>query len=64
MSLSKAELIKMLQEDKSPMDTPIQVCLACTNNDENVISLSVTHIGYSKDFGCLFIEGTYEEDEF
>lgn len=62
-TLTKEQLIKILQEDTSPMNTPVQIFLDCTNNDESIVGeISEQEIKYDKDFKCLFISGTYEED--
>jgi hypothetical protein len=60
--MTKEQLIKLLQEDKMPMNTPIQIYLDCTNDDKGILSISVDELKYSKGFKSLMIFGTYEED--
>lgn len=64
VTITKEKLIKLLQEDSSPMSTPIGIYLNCINDDKGVISSSVNSLEYSKLFNCLLMEGTYEEDEY
>lgn len=61
--MTKGELIKMLQDDPKPLDTPIEVYLECTNNDKGVLG-TITGLDYAKDFQALHLEGTYAEDEY
>lgn len=65
MKLTKGELIRLLQEDKSPMDTPIGIYLECTNDDAGMSATKVRTAEYrtypSKEF---VIFGDYEWDEY
>lgn len=64
MPLTKAELIKALQEDKSPMDTPISIYLECTNDDQGIYATSVDSAAYDKRDKEFLILGTYEIDVY
>jgi len=35
--MTKKELIDLLQNDNSPDDTPVNITLECTNNDECIV---------------------------
>ena len=63
MKLTKEQLIKMLQEDKMPMNTPISIYLECTNNDNGIVGLSFDSVKYDKNFKSLLLVGTYEEED-
>lgn len=63
MRMTKGELIKMLQDNQKPLDTPIEIYLACTNDDKGIVG-TITGLDYAKNFQALHLEGTYEEDEF
>jgi hypothetical protein len=62
--MTKEQLIKLLQEDKSPIDTPVCVYLNCENDDKGIVGNILTELEYSKNFECIMIYGTYEEDEY
>lgn len=62
MSLTKGELIDLLQEDSMPLDTPTSLHLECTNDDESVVSTTVDTVKYDKLFKALCINGTYTDD--
>lgn len=61
--MTKGDLLKMLQEDNSPLDTPIRIYLECTNNDAGIYG-EVVELTYDKRWNQLDINGTYEEDEY
>lgn len=61
--MTKEQLIKLLQEDKHPMNMPIRIYLDCENDDKGIVGNSITEVEYSKIFECLMIYGTYEEQE-
>ena len=63
-NLIKRELIRLLQEDYSPMDTPINIYLECTNQDTGIWTEKINSIRYSQKDKCLILEGEYEEDEY
>jgi hypothetical protein len=63
MRMTKGQLLKLLQEDNSSMDTLININLECTNNDKCIFG-EIIDLTYDKRFGTLTINGTYEEDEF
>lgn len=61
--MTKEQLIKMLQEDKQPMDTEISIYLDCINNDISIVG-SVNRIEWNENFKSLMILGEYEESEY
>ena len=61
--MTKGELIKLLQEDKQPMDTEVEIYLECTNDDKGILA-KVTDLTYEKKFKSLHLMGEYEEDEY
>jgi hypothetical protein len=61
--ITKEELIKMLQDEPSPMNTPVSIYLECTNNDKGILGESITEARYSKNFECVLLDGTYEEED-
>lgn len=61
--MTKGDLIKMLQEDNSPLDIPINIYLECTNNDTGIYG-EIEKLTYDKRFKKLNIIGEYEEDEY
>lgn len=61
--ITKADLIKMLQEDSSPMDAPVRLSLECTNDDSSV-SGEFVGVRWSKGLKALVLDGEYEEDGY
>ena len=59
--MKKDELIKLLQEDKQPMEAEIQIYMECTNNDEGFWG-EVTGLKYDKRTKSLYLTGEYEEE--
>lgn len=64
MSLTKAELIKLLQEDDSPMDTPIGLLLECTNDDAQMSATKIRTAGYNSWNKKFMIYGDYEWSDY
>ena len=64
MPLTKGELIKMLQDDKSPMDTLIGVHLDCTNDDASMNATNLTEANYCKFRKQFVIFGDYRFEEY
>jgi hypothetical protein len=63
MTLTKGQLIKLLQDDKSPMDTPIGIYLECTNDDAGMSATAVRDAEYRTYPDKKFvIFGDYEYD--
>ncbi|MNC02572.1 hypothetical protein D3C81_1124830 [compost metagenome] len=61
--MNKTDLIKILQEDTSPMDAEVSIYLDCTNNDCGIDG-KITGVSFDKRFKQLIIEGDYEEDKY
>jgi hypothetical protein len=61
--MTKGKLLRMLQEDKKPMDTEVQIYLQCTNDDKGILG-NVTDVEWSKTFKSLILNGEYEESEY
>jgi len=61
--MTKGELIKLLQEDKQPMDTEVEIYLECTNDDKGILG-KITDLTYEKKFKALHLMGEYEEDDY
>ncbi|TPF18012.1 hypothetical protein [Priestia megaterium] len=61
--MTKGELIKLLQDDKSPTNTKVCVYLECENNDSEIVSTKIANVKYDKSFKCLMIDGLYVEEE-
>lgn len=61
--LTKGELLKLLQENKQAMDTPVQMYLEALNDDKGIVSEEVVRLEYSKQHKAILLLGTYEEEE-
>lgn len=61
-TLTKRQLIQMLEEDKRPMDSEVAIYLECTNDDKGILG-TITNVEYSKTFNNLMVYGEYEESE-
>ena len=59
--MTKGEILKILQEDKSPMNTEMEIYLECTNNDTGIWG-RITGLSYFNN--KLGFDGDYEESEY
>lgn len=60
--MTKGELIQLLQEDVSPLDTEVDIYLDCTNNDAGISGKLNDFIRYDEKFKTLSLYGDYEEE--
>lgn len=61
--MTKKELIKLLQNDKSPDNIQVNIYLECINNDTGIFA-KLVGTNYDKRFKELTINGTYQECEY
>lgn len=58
--MTKGELIKLLLDDKRPLDTKIDIYLECTNVEICTIG-ELTGITYDERYQKLTLDGKYED---
>ena len=58
--MTKKELIDLLQNNNSPDNTPVNITLECTNNDECIIG-KIIDVTFETRYKELNLNGTYEE---
>jgi len=59
--MTKKKLIDLLQNDSSPDNTPVNITLECTNNDECIVG-EVIGVTYETKYKEITLNGTYAEE--